>query len=656
MQSIEQVQLELEALEKRAAHAEAVLASVAEAIVVCDLDGRVIDANAAAEDVLGYSKRELLEMHPRNLGANGCDEVKWALIREVPVGAKATFQQEYRLVNGESRTMELRATRCHAAARDLIILCFRDITEQRALEARLRRSEKNLAEGQRLTKTGSWVLDFQTGTTDWSVETCRIFGFPDPPPSPHYSEFRARVHPDYRDHVDRGLQESFEVIESRPLKYWFVLPDGTQKFIETISEPVRDESGQLKLMGTVMDVTERVKAEEALQRSEQCARAQAEALSQILDELAREPSADRVVEYVLRTVTSQLRAISSSVWLREPTNDLMIFEFAFENDQFKTKSDPVLAANYPTLSVEDVSPWIEVFRTGKPYVLEDIHEGPDFPWRPHVLSQGVVTSLVVPMLMGGRVQGVIGIRFDEKRDCRTEELELAQSLAHQAMLAMQLRRLAMLDRQAAITAERTRMARDLHDTLAQGFTGVIVQLEAAEDAWSKGLTPEAGAHVMRARELARGSLHEARLFTRALRPGMLMERGLAEAVDDLIRKMTSGSSVTGSFEVRGRSCPLSPEWEENLLRIAQEVLTNTLRHARARAFEARLVFEPQQIRFEFRDDGVGFSPGRQHDGLGLIGIKERVEAMGGSLTIQSGSGEGTFIVVSLGLTQKPLTT
>ena len=144
-----------------------------------------------------------------------------------------------------------------------------DITEQKRLENRLRQSEKNLAEGQRLTKTGSWILDYKTGKHRLvGVETCRIFGFPDPPPSPHYSEFRARVRPEDRERVDHGLRESFETGEPQPLKYIFILPDGTRKNIETISQPVRDDKGKLMLIGTVMDVTERVKVQEALQKSE----------------------------------------------------------------------------------------------------------------------------------------------------------------------------------------------------------------------------------------------------------------------------------------------------------------------------------------------------------------------------------------------------
>jgi signal transduction histidine kinase len=202
-------------------------------------------------------------------------------------------------------------------------------------------------------------------------------------------------------------------------------------------------------------------------------------------------------------------------------------------------------------------------------------------------------------------------------------------------------------REAAIIAERNRMARDLHDTFAQGFTGVIVQLEAAEDAWSKGLSTAAGEHLARACELARASLQEARLFARALRPQALVKKDICEAMATLIEKMTWGTSVVGAFRLEGEPWPISHELEENLLRIGQEVLTNTLRHARARHFNVILAFEPQGIRFELRDDGAGFDPASQNEGLGLIGIKERVEMMGGRLTIQSGEGEGTVILASL---------
>jgi PAS domain S-box-containing protein len=397
------------------------------------------------------------------------------------------------------------------------------------------------------------------------------------------------------------------------------------------------------------DVAERKEAAEALHASAQLAHGQAEALTRTLDALAKESAPDRLVEHVLRTITEQLKAHSSSIWLRNEGTDLVSFEFAFEQGRLLTKSDAALAKISPTLKIGDVWPWLDIFRTGKPRLLEDIRQGPPFPWREHVMSLGVITILVVPMLIAGEVEGVVGIRFTRKRSFRAEEMDLAQALAHQAMLACQLRRLSRQSRQAAVAAERNRLARDIHDTLAQGFTGVIVQLEAIEEALSQGLVARAGEYLNRAGELARESLQEARRSVQALRPQTLEEKDLCEALESLFRKMTAGTNIRAELTVRGQLPELPLEWEDNLLRIGQEVLTNALRHAQASKFSAQLAFDQGEIRLEFRDDGRGFDLATRYDGLGLLGMRERAEAMGGRLAVHSVKGQGTAISVVLPL-------
>ncbi len=183
------------------------------------------------------------------------------------------------------------------------------------------------------------------------------------------------------------------------------------------------------------------------------------------------------------------------------------------------------------------------------------------------------------MLTSGRVAGFIGIRFTKKREFQPEEINLSRALAHQAMLAMQLMRLSRESQQAAVIAERNRMARDIHDTLAQGLTGVIVQLEAAEDAQAQNLAKDAAAHIERASDLARDSLQEARRSVHALRPLVLAGKNLCAAIEELIRKMVTGTNLHAEFTNKGEPQLMPQEWEENLLRVAQEVLTNTLRHA-----------------------------------------------------------------------------
>src|SRR5271154_5841763 len=134
------------------------------------------------------------------------------------------------------------------------------------------------------------------------------------------------------------------------------------------------------------------------------------------------------------------------------------------------------------------------------------------------------------MLIAGKGEGVVGVRLTQMRKFRSEEMELSQSLANQAMLGIQLAQLSAQSRQTAVIEERNRMARDIHDTLAQGFTGVIMHLEAAQEAISRQRSEVVTGHVRSAGEIARDGLREARRSVGALRPLALEEQSLAEAL------------------------------------------------------------------------------------------------------------------------------
>jgi PAS domain S-box-containing protein len=392
---------------------------------------------------------------------------------------------------------------------------------------------------------------------------------------------------------------------------------------------------------------ERQRASEAVRASERFARGQTETLTHALEAMVRESSADRIAEQVMRTVVRQLDAHSSGLWLKNQTTGLMGIEFTIENGQFGTKADSIISAISPPLRIDETGPWQEVFRTAIPVVVEDIRECQEFPWREHLLAQGVLASLLVPMKMASEVTGILGVLFARKRSLRAEEIDLAQALANHAMLALKLTSLSAQSRQAAVIEERNRMARDIHDTLAQGFTGVIVQLEAAGEATAQHREATAADHLEQAAEIARESLREARRSVQALRPLALEEKSLGGALKDLIGKMTAGTKIRTTFTLEGEPRELSPEWEANLLRIGQEALTNVLRHAQASEFQAQIVFEDAVIRMSLRDNGKGFDPGGKYEGCGLQGMKERAESMGGQLTFQSVEGIGTVLSMTL---------
>src|SRR5439155_19540978 len=148
----------------------------------------------------------------------------------------------------------------------------------------------------------------------------------------------------------------------------------------------------------------------------------------------------------------------------------------------------------------------------------------------------------------GKFKGFVGIRHTDRAAYRLEKINLTHALAHKVMLAIHINELADQGQRAAVFEERNRMARDIHDTLAQRFTGMIVQLEAAEDAISCGCRKEADDHLHRAGELARRSLTEARRSVHALRPQALQEHNFWDALKGIIKNTTFGTALHTKFE------------------------------------------------------------------------------------------------------------
>ena len=174
-----------------------------------------------------------------------------------------------------------------------------------------------------------------------------------------------------------------------------------------------------------------------------------------------------------------------------------------------------------------------------------------------------------------------------------------------------------------------------------------MQLEAANGAAAKGNIAEVKKRIKHAAGLARSSLGEARRSVRALRPRSLRDGTLPTALEDLLKRMSNGTKLNAQIEVEGRHGAIPAEWQEGLLRIVQESLTNTLKHAQARNFKAILRVVAQNAELELVDDGRGFEAQGEYEGFGLVGMRERVEQMGGQFMLQSTPGQGTRIQIVL---------
>jgi signal transduction histidine kinase len=210
--------------------------------------------------------------------------------------------------------------------------------------------------------------------------------------------------------------------------------------------------------------------------------------------------------------------------------------------------------------------------------------------------------------------------------------------------------LAAAERESGRLAERQRLARDIHDTLAQGFVSIVLQLQAAEGELPAG-ADAARRHLELARRTAGDNLAEVRRLVWDLRPEQLRAASLGEALGRLAERLAEEGGVRATTTVTGTPRPLSPDAEVTLLRVTQEALANVRRHARAGRVALTLSYMDGEAALDVRDDGVGFPPGAdgadRGGGLGLHGMRERVEALGGRLAVESTPGGGTTVAVTV---------
>jgi signal transduction histidine kinase len=203
---------------------------------------------------------------------------------------------------------------------------------------------------------------------------------------------------------------------------------------------------------------------------------------------------------------------------------------------------------------------------------------------------------------------------------------------------------------AAILRERTRLAREMHDTLAQGLSAVNVQLELAKSAVDEK-RGDALTHIETAGQLARASLEEARRSIRAMRSQLLEQRDLPDAVETAGRQLLRGSDVKFAVHVDGERRRLPQHVENELLRITLEGITNALKHALPRRVESSFAYREDTLEISIRDDGRGFAPiaARVDGGFGLAGMRERAQQIGGTLDVASEIGHGTAVTVRVPL-------
>ncbi len=229
---------------------------------------------------------------------------------------------------------------------------------------------------------------------------------------------------------------------------------------------------------------------------------------------------------------------------------------------------------------------------------------------------------------------------------------------HQLILALEetQARLAASEREAGMLAERQRLAREIHDTLAQGFTSIVMHLEAAEQALPDAPNTASARHYLdQARCTARASLTQARAVVADLRPDLLVQNSLPAALERVVAQWRTESGIAASFAVTGEPLVPAPDVDITLLRALQEALANVRKHAQATTVAVTLSYMDDLVALDVQDDGVGMAAQPvgpyalylDAGGFGLVAMRERVEQLGGALLVESAPQQGTTVVVQI---------
>jgi PAS domain S-box-containing protein len=503
------------------------------------------------------------------------------------------------------------------------------------------------------TNDGIWDWDIRTGEVYFSPRWKGMLGYADPEIPNRFDEWRRLMHPDdaarTMETVEaylRGRNPTYQVEHRLQHK------DGTFRWILARGIALRNAEGlPYRMVGSHTDITESKRIEEALQRAYQTLEQRVEERTHelaTLNAIAAVVSQSLDLKTVLSAALDRMLAIMNlgcgGAYRLEGENTdsaasphLNPLVFRGVSDEFVRTAEPFPLAN---------SAVAVAYAQSAPLVWDVTDSMIERPALDRLAHEGIGQVISVPLVAKGRLVGAIQLGAETPRAYESEQLSLLWGIGQQVGMAVENARLYQHAEAAAALAERNRLARDLHDSVTQSLYSVTLYAEAAARLLSAGEMPRAAEHLRSLRDTAQEALREMRLLIFELRPPTLEKTTLAEAIQGRLKAVEGRGGIQAELRVSGAEhLPLIARQE--LYQIAHEALNNVLRHAQAQRVDVDLEFSDAGVQLRITDDGVGFEPHtlRERGGMGLSGIRERAQRIGGTLQIESAPGRGTKLAV-----------
>jgi len=433
-----------------------------------------------------------------------------------------------------------------------------------------------------------------------------------------------------------------------------VRKDGSTYEAELRASPLHDRDGQ-HLLVVVRDITERVQSVRLL---EQRLAKRTHELGTLLT-VAQSVASTLELPALLALVLDQLKAVvdhdGAAIMLHEDDEIVIVETRDYRSDG--SHMDPQMVGHrFPVGRAGQI--W-ETLRRRESVIIGDVRSDEPLAreYRATVGAaltttfEGVRSYLAIPLASRERVFGFVRLSWKRPHAFTSRHAELATAFAAQVAIAFENARLFDLAQQRAAFEERQRLARELHDSVAQSLFSITLFARAAEIGLTHaGIDPSGavGQSIGQLRELTHGALAEMRALIFELRPDALAEEGLVAALQRQAAALTAREGLPITVEGPDERLPLAPDVEEHLYRLAMEALHNTIRHASATRAWISISTEDDQMVVAIGDDGCGFDPTLARPGhLGLTTMADRAARIGGQFIIESSPGHGTLTRVIL---------
>jgi PAS domain S-box-containing protein len=621
-------------------------------------DGIIIDVNRSALETLGYRKDEIVGKPVETIYAPEYASKARDLVSQwLQTGQLVDEEMVIITKDGERRTVLLSATAVYNNGElDHSISIQKDITER--VETRRQLTERNLFIETILDNLpiGLAVNFIDKGTADYiNPRFEQIYGWPKEKIKDMVTFFEL-VYPDpvYREEVKSMVMADIESRDPERMAWKGIeitTAQGEKRIVSARNIPLYDQN---LMISTVRDITERVQAEGELKsRNRELA-----TLLDIGQQLTSKLELDTLLQAIADAIVAALpSAEAASLWLYDKENDQMAVRswVGFEDEMMAGRTLPL-----------DRSLAGRVYSNRQAYIIDDAVEDPDFEHVVHPRLKVIRSVLSAPLLIEDQAVGALfADSFSRAQAFDQGDLRMLWALAHQAAIAFrnaltqqslqrrseELRTLAARLGETEET-ERRRMARELHDQVGQSLAVLSFNLNRAQaeiDTDTKeGLSGVLNESLTLVNEISQ----DIRDVMDDLRPAVLDDYGLFAALHWLGDRFEERTGIDVRVSGLGTQPRLASPVETALFRITQEALTNVARHAQANYVTLRLRQRRGQVSLEIEDDGIGFDPEssmkkQQKRGWGLINMRERAQAVGGTFEIESVMGSGTKISVEL---------